>query len=38
MSAREDDIVAAFVSMAGSLAQSRDVNELLIQLTAIPFS
>lgn len=34
MSAREDDIVAAFVSMAGSLARGHDVTELLIQLTA----
>ena len=34
MSAREDDIVTAFVSMAGSLAQGHDVNELLTQLTA----
>lgn len=34
MSAREDDIVAAFVSMAGSLAQGHDVNELLTQLAA----
>ena len=32
MSAREDDIVASFVSMAGSLAQGHDVNELLTQL------
>ncbi|KQX66294.1 GAF and ANTAR domain-containing protein [Angustibacter sp. Root456] len=34
MTAREDDIVAAFVSMAGSLAQGRDVNELLTDLAA----
>lgn len=34
MSAREDDIVAAFVSMAGSLAQGHDVSELLTQLAA----
>ena len=34
MSAREDDIVAAFVSMAGSLAQGKDVTELLTELTA----
>ena len=34
MSAREDDIVAAFVSMAGSLATGHDVNELLTQLAA----
>ena len=34
MSAREDDIVAAFVSMAGSLAQGHDVNELLTELAA----
>jgi GAF domain-containing protein len=34
MSAREDDIVASFVSMAGSLAQGHDVNELLTQLAA----
>ena len=34
MSAREDDIVASFVSMAGSLAQGHDVTELLTQLTA----
>jgi len=33
MSVREDDIVAAFVSMAGGLAQGHDVNELLTQLT-----
>ena len=34
MSVREDDIVAAFVAMAGSLATGHDVNELLTQLTA----
>jgi len=34
MSAREDDIVAAFVSMAGSFATGHDVNELLTQLAA----
>ena len=34
MSAREDDIVASFVSMAGSLARGHDVTELLIQLAA----
>lgn len=34
MSAREDDIVATFVSMAGSLAQGHDVNELLTSLAA----
>lgn len=34
MSEREDDIVAAFVTMAGSLAQGHDVNELLTQLAA----
>ena len=34
MSAREDDIVAAFVSMAGGLAQGHDVNELLTELAA----
>lgn len=34
MSAREDDIVTSFVSMAGSLAQGHDVNELLTQLAA----
>ncbi len=34
MSAREDDIVASFVSMSGSLAQGHDVNELLTQLAA----
>jgi len=33
MSAREDDIVATFVSMSGSLAQGHDINELLTQLT-----
>ena len=33
MTGREDDIVAAFVSMAGSLAQGQDVTELLTQLT-----
>ena len=32
MSAREDEIVAAFVSMAGSLVQGHDVTELLTQL------
>ena len=34
MSAREDDIVASFVSMAGSLARGHDVTELLTQLAA----
>lgn len=34
MSAREDDIVASFVSMAGNLARGHDVTELLIQLAA----
>ncbi|GAC1610909.1 MAG: GAF and ANTAR domain-containing protein [Mycobacteriales bacterium] len=34
MSAREDDIVAAFVSLAGSLAQGQDVTELLVKLAA----
>ncbi len=34
MSAREDDIVAAFVAMAGSLATGHDVNEMLTQLAA----
>jgi GAF domain-containing protein len=34
VSAREDDIVASFVSMAGSLTQGHDVNELLGQLAA----
>lgn len=34
MSVREDEIVTAFVSMAGSLAQGHDVNELLTQLAA----
>jgi hypothetical protein len=34
MSEREDDIVAAFVSLAGSLAQGHDVTELLTSLTA----
>jgi GAF domain-containing protein len=34
MTAREDDIVASFVAMAGSLAQGHDVNELLTQLAA----
>ena len=34
MSAREDDIVASFVSMAGSLARGHDSTELLIQLAA----
>lgn len=34
MSAREDDIVASFVAIAGSLAQGHDVNELLTQLAA----
>jgi len=29
VSAREDDIVAWFVSMAGSLSQDYDVNALL---------
>jgi transcriptional regulator with GAF, ATPase, and Fis domain len=32
VSAREDQIVAAFVSMAGSLAQGHDVHELLTEL------
>jgi transcriptional regulator with GAF, ATPase, and Fis domain len=34
MSAREDDIVASFVSMSGSLAQGHDINEMLTQLAA----
>jgi len=34
VTAREDEIVAAFVSMAGSLAQGHDVDELLSQLAA----
>lgn len=34
MTAREDDIVASLVSLAGSLAQGHDVNELLTQLAA----
>jgi GAF domain-containing protein len=34
VSAREDDIVAAFVAMSGSLVQGHDVNELLTQLAA----
>jgi GAF domain-containing protein len=34
MSAREDDIVSAFVTLAGSLARGHDVNELLTQLTS----
>lgn len=34
MTAREDDIVAALVSIAGSLARGHDVNELLTQLAA----
>ena len=34
MSTREDDIVASFVSMAGSLATGHDVNELLSELAA----
>ena len=34
MSAREDDIVAAFVAMSGSLARGSDVTEMLTQLTA----
>lgn len=34
MSSREDEIVAAFVAMAGSLAQGHDVNELLTELAA----
>lgn len=34
MSTREDDIVAAFVSMACSLAQGHDVSELLDELAA----
>lgn len=34
MSGREDDIVAAFVSIAGSLARGHDVNELLSELAA----
>ena len=33
MSVREDDIVATFVAMAGSLATGHDVSELLTQLT-----
>jgi len=32
MSVREDDIVSAFVAMAGSLATGHDVSELLTQL------
>ena len=35
MSAREDDIVGSFVSMAGSLARGQDVTELLIQLADV---
>lgn len=31
---REDEIVAAFVSISGSLARGHDVNELLTQLAA----
>lgn len=34
MSAREDDIVASFVSMAGSLARGHDVTDLLTLLAA----
>lgn len=34
MTAREDDIVASFVSMAGSLVEGHDVTELLDRLTA----
>lgn len=34
MSEREDDIVATFVSISGSLARGQDVNELLTQLAA----
>ena len=34
MTAREDDIVAAFVSMAGSLVEGHDITELLDRLTA----
>lgn len=34
MTTREDEIVAAFVSMSGSLAQGHDVTELLTQLAA----
>ena len=34
MSAREDDIVATFVSISGSLARGHDVSELLTQLAA----
>lgn len=34
MSLREDDIVAAFVSLAGSLARGHDVTELLTELAA----
>ncbi|MGJ7440976.1 GAF and ANTAR domain-containing protein [Aquipuribacter sp. MA13-6] len=34
MSQREDDIVAAFVEISGSLARGNDVSELLTQLAA----
>ena len=34
MITREDDIVASFVAMSGSLARGHDVTELLIQLAA----
>lgn len=34
MSAREDDIVASFLTMAGSLARGQDISELLTQLAA----
>ena len=34
MTAREDDIVATFVSITGSLTRGHDVPELLTQLTA----
>ena len=34
MGEREDDIVATFVSISGSLARGHDVNELLTQLAA----
>ncbi len=34
MTAREDEIVAAFVSMAGSLVEGGDITELLDELVA----
>ena len=34
MGEREDDVVATFVSISGSLARGHDVNELLTQLAA----